>query len=211
MPKLIVSIDGVVIKEALLTKDRSTIGRRPYNDVVIDNLAVSGEHAVIQMAGPDAVLEDLGSTNGTFVNGRAVRKHTLADGDVMEIGRCAVRYLVHAGTAPDDDAPSSEIEGLESDLAALPEPPAGRGARVRVLTGAARGRELPLTKPVTTIGRAGFSVAAIRRSAHGFELDHVEGAHVPSVNGVSVEGGPIALQNRDQIAMGAVRLEYLDV
>ncbi|CAM5778802.1 MAG: FHA domain-containing protein [Burkholderiales bacterium] len=210
MPKLIVSIDGVVIKEALLTKDRSTIGRRPYNDVVIDNLAVSGEHAVIQMAGPDAVLEDLGSTNGTFVNGRAVRKHTLADGDVMEIGRCAVRYLVHAGAAV-DDAPSSEIEGLESDLAALPEPPAGRGARVRVLTGAARGRELPLTKPVTTIGRAGFSVAAIRRSAHGFELAHVEGAHVPSVNGVSVEGGPIALQNRDQIAMGAVRLEYLDV
>lgn len=208
MPKLIISIDGVVIKEALLTKDRSTIGRRPYNDVVIDNLAVSGEHALIQMVGDTAVLEDLGSTNGTFVNGRAVRKQTLADGDVIEIGRCAVRYQVHAGTVA--GAPAAEVEGLESDLASLPVPPAGRGARVRVLTGAARGRELWLTKPVTTIGRRGFAVAAIRRSAHGFELAHVEGAHIPSVNGVSVDGGPIALQNRDQIVMGAVRLEYLD-
>ncbi|MBS0501866.1 MAG: FHA domain-containing protein [Burkholderiaceae bacterium] len=208
MPKLIISIDGVVVKEALLTKDRSTIGRRPYNDVVIDNLAVSGEHALIQMVGDTAVLEDLGSTNGTFVNGRAVRKQTLADGDVIEIGRCAVRYQVHAGTVA--GAPAAEVEGLESDLASLPVPPAGRGARVRVLTGAARGRELWLTKPVTTIGRRGFAVAAIRRSAHGFELAHVEGAHIPSVNGVSVDGGPIALQNRDQIVMGAVRLEYLD-
>ena len=208
MPKLIISIDGVVVKEALLTKDRSTIGRRPYNDVVIDNLAVSGAHALIQMVGDTAVLEDLGSTNGTFVNGRAVRKQTLADGDVIEIGRCAVRYQVHAGTVA--GAPAAEVEGLESDLASLPVPPAGRGARVRVLTGAARGRELWLTKPVTTIGRRGFAVAAIRRSAHGFELAHVEGAHIPSVNGVSVDGGPIALQNRDQIVMGAVRLEYLD-
>ena len=209
MPKLIVAIDGVVIKEAQLTKDRSTIGRRPYNDVVIDNLAVSGEHAVIQMAGNEAVLEDLGSTNGTFVNGRAVRKQTLTDGDVIEIGRCAVRYLAHAGAAP-VDATAPEVEGLESDLAALPLPPAGHGARVRVLSGVSSGRELWLTKPVTTIGRRGFSVAAIRRNAHGFELAHVEGAHIPSVNGVSVEGGPIGLQNRDQIVMGAVRLEYLD-
>ena len=209
MPKLIVAIDGVVIKEAQLTKDRSTIGRRPYNDVVIDNLAVSGEHAVIQMAGSDAVLEDLGSTNGTFVNGRAVRKQALSDGDVIEIGRCAVRYLAHGGAAP-AETPAPEIEGLESDLAALPVAPAGHGARVRVLSGVSSGRELWLTKPVTTIGRRGFSVAAIRRSPHGFELAHVEGKHIPSVNGVSVEGGPIGLQNRDQIAMGNVRLEYLD-
>ena len=72
MPKLIVSIDGVVVKEVQLTKDRSTIGRRPYNDVVIDNLAVSGEHAVIRMAGGSAVLEDLGSTNGTYVDGTRI-------------------------------------------------------------------------------------------------------------------------------------------
>ena len=77
MPKMIVSIDGVVIKEVQLTKDRTTLGRRPYNDIVIDNLAVSGEHAVLQLGGNDVFLEDLNSTNGTYVNGKAVKKQLL--------------------------------------------------------------------------------------------------------------------------------------
>ena len=77
MPKMIVSIDGVVIKEVQLTKDRTTLGRRPYNDIVIDNLAVSGEHAVLQMSGADVFLEDLNSTNGTYVNGKAIKKQQL--------------------------------------------------------------------------------------------------------------------------------------
>ncbi|MCB2043830.1 MAG: FHA domain-containing protein, partial [Rhodoferax sp.] len=80
MPKMIVSIDGVVIKEVQLTKDRTTLGRRPYNDVVIDNLAISGEHAVFQMAGSDVFIEDLNSTNGTYVNGKAVKKQQLHNG-----------------------------------------------------------------------------------------------------------------------------------
>ena len=71
MPKMIVSIDDVVIKEVQLTKDRTTLGRRPYNDIVIDNLAVSGEHAVILMSGSEVTLEDLNSTNGSYVNGKA--------------------------------------------------------------------------------------------------------------------------------------------
>ena len=65
MPRMVVSIDGVVIKEVTFTKERTTVGRRPYNDVVIDNLAVSGEHAVFLMNGDDVEVEDLGSTNGT--------------------------------------------------------------------------------------------------------------------------------------------------
>ena len=68
MPKMIVSIDGVVIKEVQLTKDRTTLGRRPYNDIVIDNLAVSGEHAVMQMSGHDVFLEDLNSTNLSLIH-----------------------------------------------------------------------------------------------------------------------------------------------
>jgi pSer/pThr/pTyr-binding forkhead associated (FHA) protein len=87
MPKMIVSIDGVVIKEVQLTKDRTTLGRRPYNDIVIDNLAVSGEHAVLQMAGAEVHLEDLNSTNGTYVNGKAVKKQLLQNNDTVEIGK----------------------------------------------------------------------------------------------------------------------------
>ena len=206
MPKLIVTIDGVVIKEAQLTKDRSTVGRRPYNDIVIDNLAVSGEHAVIQMVGEEAVLEDLGSTNGTFVNGRAVRKHTLASGDVIEIGRCAVRYLANAA----GETQAGAVEDLDDESSEMPHEAQHQGARVRVLSGLAAGREIRLTKSVTTIGRRGLSVAAIRRNPHGYELAHMEGKQAPSVNGISVEGGPIGLTNRDQIIMGNVRLEYLD-
>ena len=98
MPKMIVSIDGVVIKEVQLTKDRTTLGRRPYNDIVIDNLAVSGEHAVMQMSGNDVTLEDLNSTNGTYVNGKAIKKQALQNGDTVEIGKYKIKF-VHEGAS----------------------------------------------------------------------------------------------------------------
>lgn len=74
MGKLVVSLDGVVIKEVQITKDKTTLGRRPYNDIIIDNLAVSGEHAVLQMLGADVFIEDLNSTNGTYINGKAIKE-----------------------------------------------------------------------------------------------------------------------------------------
>jgi pSer/pThr/pTyr-binding forkhead associated (FHA) protein len=87
MGKLVVSLDGVVIKEVQIIKDKTTLGRRPYNDIVIDNLAVSGEHAVLQMVGQDVFIEDLNSTNGTYINGKAVKKQLLAHNDTVEIGK----------------------------------------------------------------------------------------------------------------------------
>ena len=93
MPKMIVSIDGVVIKEVQLSKDRTTLGRRPYNDIVIDNLAVSGEHAVLLMTGNEVYLEDLNSTNGTYVNGKAVKKQLLQNTDTVEIGKYKIKYI----------------------------------------------------------------------------------------------------------------------
>src|SRR5215216_8124856 len=98
MPKMIVSIDGVVIKEVQLTKDRTTLGRRPYNDIVIDNLAVSGEHAVLQMTGADVFIEDLNSTNGTYINGKAAKKQLLNHNDTIEIGKYKIKFLVDEGS-----------------------------------------------------------------------------------------------------------------
>src|SRR6187399_2600400 len=97
MGKLVVSLDGVVIKEVQITKDKTTLGRRPYNDIVIDNLAVSGEHAVLQMVGSDVFIEDLNSTNGTYINGKAVKKQLLAHNDTVEIGKYKIKYLVEDG------------------------------------------------------------------------------------------------------------------
>ena len=97
MGKLVVSLDGVVIKEVQITKDKTTLGRRPYNDIVIDNLAVSGEHAVLQMVGSDVFIEDLNSTNGTYINGKAVKKQLLAHNDTVEIGKYKIKFLVEDG------------------------------------------------------------------------------------------------------------------
>ena len=98
MGKLVVSLDGVVIKEVEITKDKTTLGRRPYNDIVIDNLAVSGEHAVMQLVGIDVFIEDLNSTNGTYINGKAIKKQMLAHNDTVEIGKYKIKYLVEDGT-----------------------------------------------------------------------------------------------------------------
>src|SRR5205085_12382115 len=98
MGKLVVSLDGVVIKEVQITKDKTTLGRRPYNDIVIDNLAVSGEHAVLQMVGADVFIEDLNSTNGTYINGKAVKKQLLAHNDTVAVGKYKIKCMVEDGT-----------------------------------------------------------------------------------------------------------------
>ena len=215
MPKLIVSIDGVVVKEVQLTKDRSTIGRRPYNDVVIDNLAVSGEHAVLQMANGVATLEDLGSTNGTYVNGKSVKQQTLADEDVIEVGKYKLKFLDREGvsgiaplTGPGPVSDSMPM-CMESGLMAAAVEQSARGPRVKVLTGTAAGREMELTKVVTTIGKPGLCVASITRRAHGFDLAQVDGEHVATVNGVALDAGPVTLTGRDQIDLAGIRLEFV--
>ena len=97
MAKLILSMDGLVLKEYTLGKERTTIGRKPHNDIQIDNLAVSGEHAVIVTILNDSFLEDLGSTNGTLVNGQTVKKHFLQNNDVVELGKYKLKYINEGG------------------------------------------------------------------------------------------------------------------
>src|SRR6266571_2992941 len=99
MAKLILSMDGLVLKEIPLTKERTTIGRKPHNDIQIDNLAVSGEHAVIVTILNDSFLEDLGSTNGTVVNGNAIKKHFLQNNDVVELGKYKLKFIGEAAPA----------------------------------------------------------------------------------------------------------------
>lgn len=106
MAKLILSLDGSVIREVPLDKERVTIGRKPQNDIQIENLAVSGEHACIVTILNDSFLEDLDSTNGTLVNGNPVKKHLLQNSDVIEIGKYKLKYVADApaaGRTPADD------------------------------------------------------------------------------------------------------------
>ena len=232
MPKMIVSIDGVVIKEVQLTKDRTTLGRRPYNDIVIDNLAVSGEHAAIQMADGQVFLEDLNSTNGTYVNGKAIKKQLLQDGDSVEVGKYKIKFVsdaqaesfektmmvkpgavAGAGAGAGALAPSLAPTPLTRPAPASLDVPAGVDAflraAIKVLSGAAAGREVPLTKVVTTIGKPGVAVAAITRRQRGFVVHHVEGAGNPTLNGASIGAQPVPLRNGDLIELAGTQMQFV--
>ena len=209
MHKMIVSIDDVVIKEVLLTKDRMTLGRRPYNDIVIDNLAVSGEHAVLETSGQAVYLEDLNSTNGTYVNGRAVKKQLLNNGDAVEIGKYQIKYVQEAGS---DAAARADARQASPAAPAAPSAAAATAsahATIKVLSGAAAGREVPLLKVVTTIGKPGVAVAAITRRQGGFVVHHVEGAGNPTLNGISIGPDPLALKNGDLIELAGTQMQFV--
>jgi len=272
MAKLILSMDGLVLKEIQLSKERTTIGRKPHNDIQIDNLAVSGEHAVIVTILADSFLEDLGSTNGTFVNGKTVKKHFLQNNDVIELGKYKLKYISEAlpGATKAADfektmilrpgaikkppeaphppaaaaAPQGHVETVPTGVGhpaaapaaagaakvhsdtqvgmgaaaaaaaatpaapAAPPPPPARHAMLQLLSGANAGKELELTKPLTTLGKPGVQVAVITRRPQGFFITHVEGANKPVVNGKPIELQAHALNDHDVIELAGVKVEF---
>jgi pSer/pThr/pTyr-binding forkhead associated (FHA) protein len=257
MAKLILSMDGLVLKEIPLSKERTTIGRKPHNDIQIDNLAVSGEHAVIVTILADSFLEDLGSTNGTFVNGKTVKKHFLQSNDVIELGKYKLKYISealpgaakaadfektmvlrpgamrkppepqphaaagaphghvdtmptgigHAAGAPAAAGAPKTHDDTQIGMAAAPAAPVRR-AMLQLLSGANAGKELELTKPLTTLGKPGVQVAVITRRPQGFFITHVEGANKPVVNGKPIELQAHALNDHDIIELAGVKVEF---
>ena len=255
MAKLILSVDGQVLKEYTLSKERTLIGRKPHNDIQIDNLAVSGEHAAIITILNDSFIEDLGSTNGTMVNGKPIKKHFLQNNDVVEIGKHKLKYFNDAPTAATaadfektmiirnpakaqptpsaaDKAPGDTHTNLKAmgdtsppapkpagipPTPASPEPapaaplPAGaplREAAIQVLSGAAAGRTLDLTKNLTTVGKPGLQVAVITKRPNGYFITHVEGATYPTLNGASLGAHAHPLNDHDLIEIAGVKMEF---
>ena len=220
MGKLVVSLDGVVIKEVQITKDKTTLGRRPYNDIVIDNLAVSGEHAVLQMVGADVFIEDLNSTNGTYINGKAVKKQLLSHNDTVEIGKYKIKFMVEDGTdyektmimKPGQRPPAPGAQPAHSGFGGSGFGALGASttpASIRVLNGAAAGREVALTKVVTTVGKPGVQVASITKRPGGYVLAHVEGSLQPTVNGNPVIGETVHLKNGDVIELAGTQMQFV--
>ena len=296
MAKLILSVDGQVLKEHTLSKERTLIGRKPHNDIQVDNLAVSGEHAAIITILNDSFVEDLGSTNGTMVNGKPIKKHFLQHNDVIEIGKHKLKYFndqpapaagaadfektmiirspskappapppaapepAPAAAAPapapapaaasmSDTHPNLKTTTQEAvkaaaapapapapapAVAAPPAPPprpapaapppaprpapaapadataggALREAAVQVLSGAAAGRTLDLTKNLTTIGKPGLQVAVITKRPNGYFITHVEGATYPTLNGASLGAQAHPLNDHDLIEIAGVKMEF---
>lgn len=297
MARLILSLDNQVLAEYNMSKERYTIGRLPDNDVRIDNPAVSGHHSLIINILNDSFLEDLNSTNGTYVNGKLIKKHALQHGDVITIGHHQLRFSDEPAAEAEQDEfektmviPSGQqsVEQLAraekaaeaaalgevdsgvrldpEDAAALeddaepaaasndsivervveskperepepqpePEPipkPAPEPvysatavgidpssapnalplAKLQVLSGAFAGRELELTKALTTLGRPGVQVAAITRRAEGYFIVHVESGQegdFPLINGQPIGAQARKLADNDVVQLAGVKMGF---
>ena len=286
MARLILSLDNQVLAEYNMTKERYTIGRLPDNDVRIDNPAVSGHHSLIINILNDSFLEDLNSTNGTYVNGKLIKKHALQHGDVITIGHHQLRFsdqqtneteqdefektmVIPAGQqnadqlakaeaaaekaaaaaaaaeaaepsvsspAEDNSAAAAAVKLDPEEAAALTEkPPAPKVgepvahtdtshgidpanapsalplAKLQVLSGSFAGRELELTKALTTLGRPGVQVAAITRRAEGYYIVHVESGKegdYPLVNGKPIGAQARKLQDNDVLQLAGVKMGF---
>lgn len=292
MARLILSLDNQVLAEYNMSKERYTIGRLPDNDVRIDNPAVSGHHSLIINILNDSFLEDLNSTNGTYVNGKLIKKHALQNGDVITIGHHQMRFSDQEVNEPEQDefektmvipagqqdadqlieaekaaekaveearaaspAPAEaysaaaaavkldpdEAEGLESSPPPKPEPaaptpppaaekkqafqpsstqtgvdPVGGATvlpsgKLQVLSGNFAGRELELTKALTTLGRPGVQVAAVTRRAEGYYIVHVESGKegdFPLVNGEAIGVKARKLEDNDVLQLAGVKMGF---
>ena len=180
MARLILSLDSQVMAEYNMNKERYTIGRLPDNDIRIDNGAVSGHHSLIINILNDSFLEDLNSTNGTYVNGKLIKKHALQHGDVVTVGHHQLRF-VEDDEAQDEfektmviqpsSRPVEKVRAAHEQVekaSAVPPSATGKSrtlseagaaalkkAKLQVLSGAFAGRELELSKALTTLGRPG--------------------------------------------------------
>jgi pSer/pThr/pTyr-binding forkhead associated (FHA) protein len=252
MARLVLSLDGQTLAEYNMTKERYTVGRLPDNDIRIDNAAVSGHHSLIINILNDSFLEDLNSTNGTYVNGKLIKKHALQHDDVITVGHHQLRFLEdQIEDMPEDEfektmviEPSGKVEeeivkaAQAADEAARLEKEAASGAKAKqdfapsatqnidedkakavslplaklqVLSGTFAGRELELTKALTTLGRPGIQVAAISRRADGYFIVHVESGEkddFPLVNGTSIGPQARSLKDNDVIQLAGVKMGF---
>lgn len=171
-------------RELRLVKHRVTIGRRPGNDLVLDHLTVSGEHALVITTDGTHRIRDLGSRNGTLVNGSSVAESPLVDGDIIEVGVHRIEFIGHGARARAD----------------------ARDALVDVLNGPRAGERVALERAITPIGGPGAHVAVIARRRNGYYLTHLEGMSFPQVNGESIGLMAHALSHGDLIEVGGTML-----
>lgn len=186
MAKIMLSLGGKILREVQLAKERVTIGRRPHNDLVLDDLAISGEHAVIVTLRYDSFLEDLNSTNGTKVNGQPVRKHYLRDGDSIELAQYRLRYIADGAMSVDASAVAS----------------------IKVRNGPRAGGETILSKAITSIGKQEQRTAVILKRTDGYFLTRVENGHALLLNGQAVGTQPQQLRHGDVILIDEDELQF---
>ncbi|WP_426343844.1 FHA domain-containing protein [Pseudoduganella sp. R-32] len=211
MAKLLVMREGVIEQTVQLTKERMTVGRHKHNDIVLNHPAVSGEHALVTTILDDSFLEDLQSTNGTFVNGHRIGKHFLQNKDVIKMAKYHLEF-VSDGIRP--------LAAAAATIPAMPVPPSAPAvapntqfaelplAHIEVLNGSNAGKTLSLTKAVTSLGRPGVQVVVITRALEGYSVAHVEGDKSPLLNGDPMPRQPHPLKGGEILDLSGILMAF---
>lgn len=209
MPQLIATVEGVEIQHVRLKKDRTTLGRRPSNDIVLDNPVVSGQHCVFELHGiTDVYVEDLGSTNGTYINGHMVKsKELLRDNDVLTIGNFQVQYLSSSTYEETESAPRTSAMSLNS--LGFPGTSGALKASLRVLTGSSAGLEMAVVKAVTTLGRPGVALVSLSHRRDGYYVAMMDGDSPPTLNGLPIGQKAVQLAHHDILNLAGTEMEFL--
>jgi len=235
MAKLILSFDGNPLKEYELDQEITTIGRKPDNDIHIDNLAVSGTHAKILTILNDSFIEDLDSTNGTLINGKRIAKHALRNGEKIIIGKHTLEYVNEAEEAGEGEfektmiiRPDANDQPVSSETSKKLEKSIGKIAADLASAGAAGASEpdeayleligagnsskrMKITKILTTLGKPGVQIAAITRRPLGYFLITVDAGTYktrPMVNDQEVTSRAQPLNNGDIIEVAGVKMGF---
>jgi pSer/pThr/pTyr-binding forkhead associated (FHA) protein len=234
MERLVLTFNKQIINRYSFNKDNLTIGRKPENDVQIDNLAVSGHHARIDRTGNDFILTDLQSTNGTFVNHKQIVSHTLKHGDNIQIGKHVLLFLASEKQEAGAEEPAKEPDldkTMILDTAKQREllakqgkpgtavPAASEKTGVLSALGGSNLGEIELTKKLTRIGKAdtseirlsgmmmGATVATISKRPSGYTIASTGGRTKIKVNGKVIhESAP--LKDFDTIEIGSHKFQF---
>lgn len=205
MAKIIVTLNGLIQQEMALLKSRVSIGRRPDNELVLAHPTISGKHAAIDTGTVGVFILDLGSTNGTQVNGQPVTRHLLQQDDVIEIGKYKLQYQVGTARIAESIKPAATpVPAAKIQASALPVM-----AKIKVLNGSNAGKELLLNKEVTTLGRQGALVVSVTRQLEQYLIAHVEGNVFAKINDVTMSAIPLQLMDGDVIDLSGTKMLFL--
>jgi hypothetical protein len=198
VPKLVLSTGDRLLRRIVIDKPRLTIGRRPFNDLMLDDLTVSGEHAVVHTAAGTSTIHDLRSRNGTLVNGVVVTQRTLADGDRIDIGIYRLHYVLER----------EPVEGAQGSMPDQPMPDGNAAPCLAVLSGPQAGTTVRLERPIVSIADATGQVAVVAHRRTGWVITHLEGPSCPSVNGESIGLTSHPLRPDDLIELGGTTFRF---
>jgi hypothetical protein len=209
MPQLIASVEGVEIMRVSLKKPKTTLGRKRHNDIVFDNMVVSGEHCVFELQGSsDVYVDDLGSTNGTYLNGHMIRsRELLRDKDAIGVGNFRVEFVARDAAKPRATAESTRTMSLDS--MGFPGTGGVRLACLKVLNGSSAGLEVPVVKAVTTFGQPGVSVVSISHRRDGYYVTAMEGKTAASLNGKDLGKDSQMLADNDVLNLAGTKMQFM--